>query len=98
MKIWLGTEGKMEIRLCCFHLLVFNGEMICELTITEGNKQKRQSLNDPAFSLLKSNIDLLLKELLPPISCESNQPRTKKKHGGGFRDGIRWCWWCFVDN
>jgi hypothetical protein len=30
------------------------------LMITEGNKQKRQSLNDPAFPFLKFYTDLLL--------------------------------------
>jgi hypothetical protein len=33
------------------------------------------------------SIDLLLKKFLPPISCESNQPRTKKKHGDGLGNG-----------
>jgi len=31
------------------HLQIRSGDMILELMITEGNKQKRQSLNDPAF-------------------------------------------------
>jgi hypothetical protein len=32
-----------------------------ELMITEGNKQKRQSRIDPAFALLKLNIELVFK-------------------------------------
>jgi hypothetical protein len=48
---------------------------------------KKAEPNDPAFALLKLNIDLLLKELLPSISCQPNQPRSKKEHGGGFRHG-----------
>jgi hypothetical protein len=34
------------------HLQVLNNKLISVLMITEGNKQKRQSLNDPAFILL----------------------------------------------
>ena len=34
------------------------------------------------------SIDLLFKELLSSISCQSNQPRTKKEHGGGLRDNF----------
>jgi hypothetical protein len=40
--------------------------------IPEGNKQKRQDYLCPALSLIKSNIDLLLEELLPSISCKPN--------------------------
>ena len=32
-----------------FHLQLCNSELILELMITEGNKQKGQSLNDPAL-------------------------------------------------
>ena len=45
---------------------------------------KKAEPNDPAFSLLKLNRDLLLKEFLSPISCQSKQPRPKKKHSGRF--------------
>jgi hypothetical protein len=33
---------------------------------------KKAEPNDPAFPLIKSNIDLFFKKLLPPISCQSN--------------------------
>jgi hypothetical protein len=37
-------------------------------------------------------VNLLLKELLPPIFCQANQSRTEKEHGGGFGDcGSRGC-------
>ena len=43
-----------------------------------GRKQtKKAEPNDPAFSLHKSNRELLFKEFPPPISCKSNQPRAK---------------------
>jgi hypothetical protein len=32
------------------------------------NQQKKAELNDPAFSLLNLHLDLLPRELLPPIS------------------------------
>jgi hypothetical protein len=32
-------------------------------------------------------MDLLSKELLPPISYQTKQTRTQEKHGGGFGDG-----------
>jgi hypothetical protein len=32
-------------------------------------------------------MDLLLKELLPPISCKTKKLRTEKEHGGRFGNG-----------
>jgi hypothetical protein len=48
----------------------------------EINKEGRALLTLPL--LLKFNRDLLLKELLPPIPCQSNQPRPEKEQGGRF--------------
>jgi hypothetical protein len=62
-----GRGGKVG---CMFHLLLCNSELISELMITEGNKQKRQSRIDPAFFLLKLQLDLLFK--LFPQSQKSN--------------------------
>jgi hypothetical protein len=39
-----------------FHLQTWSGKLIWELMITEGTKEKKQSLNDPAFSFLCLNI------------------------------------------
>ena len=50
---------------------------------------KKAESSNPAFSLLSLVQDLFLKELLPPISYETNQPRTQKEHGGGFGYGIQ---------
>jgi hypothetical protein len=50
-----GRGGKVG---CRFHLLLCNSELISELMITEGNKQKRQSLYDPAFKSCFSRIGL----------------------------------------
>ena len=52
--------------------------------ITEGNKQKRQSLKDPAFHIRQMNMDLLFK--FSPESPKPSQTRTKKKHDRGFGD------------
>jgi hypothetical protein len=43
---------------------------------------------DPAFSLLLIKYGLFLKELLPPISHQSNPTRAKKEHGSGFGDRL----------
>jgi len=39
-----------------FHLQTYSGNLILESIITEGNKQKRQSWNDPAFESRFSGI------------------------------------------
>jgi len=67
------------------HLRTWSSKSILVMTITEENIQKRQS---QMICLLPSQniLDLLLKELLPPVSCQSNQPRPEKEHGGGFGD------------
>jgi hypothetical protein len=54
---WEQVDSKMWR----VHLLIFNSEIIWDLMITEGNKQKRQSLNDPALFFRKLYIDLLSK-------------------------------------
>ncbi len=52
--------------------------------ITEGNKQKRQSLKDPAFRIRQINMDLLFN--FSPESPKPGQTGTKKKHDRGFGD------------
>jgi hypothetical protein len=62
----IRTSGRSpQKRECELHLLVCNSRLTWELMITEGNKQKRQSQFDPAFSLLQLNMDLLFK--LPSV-------------------------------
>jgi hypothetical protein len=36
-------EGRVKKMGCLVHLLIFDGEMICELMIAEGNKQKHRA-------------------------------------------------------
>jgi hypothetical protein len=63
-------EGRGKKRGSLVHLLC-NTRLPLELMITEANKQKRQSLKDPAFILLRSNIDSLLKKPPSPISVHA---------------------------
>ena len=55
--------------------------MFREVSFNPNNKG-RTNLTLPSPPLI--NMDLLLKQLLPPISCQANQAKTKKEHGGGF--------------
>jgi hypothetical protein len=40
---------------------------------------KKAELNNPAFSIFHWYMELLLRELPPPISCKADQPDTKEK-------------------
>ena len=42
---------------CYVYLLIFNGEMVWQLMITEENKQKRQSRIDPALRSLTTEYE-----------------------------------------
>jgi len=78
-------EGRVKKKGYFFNLLIFNGEITLELMITEGDKQKRQSLNDPAFFFPNSILIYFLKNFfLPyPASPSNPEPRRSKVAGSG---------------
>jgi hypothetical protein len=64
--------------------------LLCSLVahLLVGMCTKKTEPFDPAFSFLLIKYDLFLKELLPPISHQSNQTRAKKERGRGFGDRL----------
>ena len=51
------------------------------------NAIKKAEPLDPAFLQLKLLCICWLLLKLSPHTCQSNQTKAKKKHGGGFRNG-----------
>jgi hypothetical protein len=50
------------------------------------DNKKGRAVFDPAFTNLENEIDLLFEEFLSPIPYQTDQSRTKEKHGSRFGD------------
>ena len=90
----MPTQRKIRhsSEFCSFHQRTFVAKIIAEFMITDWNvdSKKGRTISGPAFAFHELNSDLFFGELHPPISCQSNQSRSKQKHGGWFGNGAIW--------